>query len=243
MIDVQRAMLCFFVLYLDARGGITLGAIHDLVRELGLASPGRATAMLVSLRVMGYVTPDPIQPDRRSRRYIPTALTRAAVGKSFRYRGLAFALIEPEAMRIAERFDNAAVFKAYVLQLGEGISDVLKRGNSSGTLDHFGRANAGLGILFYLSIAIETGDVFPPRRPIPVSINALATEFKVSRAHVRKLLRGAEEKGLITRDADASTVTLSEQMRESIIEYQAANFFAYASCACAALRAVGEAPR
>src|ERR1700759_2271734 len=76
LIDIRRSMLAFFVIYLDARGGITLTAIHDLCRELGLASPGRATALLINLRMIGYVLPDPVQHDRRSRRYIPSETIR-----------------------------------------------------------------------------------------------------------------------------------------------------------------------
>lgn len=242
LVDAQRTTLGLFVLYLDAREGVTLGGIHNLCRELGLGSPGRATAMLMGLRMMGYIVPDPVQRDRRSRRYIPTAMTREAFSKAFQYRGLAFAQIEPEAMRIAERFDDPAVFKAYLLQLGDGLSDVLKRGGASNGLDHFWSPNAGLGILFLIAISGEPGDVFPPRRPIPVSINGLANQFNVSRAHVRTLLRGAEEKGLLHRDAEASTVTFSEPLRDAIVEFHVVSFLAYAACACAALHAVGETP-
>jgi hypothetical protein len=239
VLDIRRSMLAFFVMYLHARGEVTVGTIHALCRELGLASPGRATALLINLRMIGYLIPDPVQKDRRSRRYIPAAAPRSVLAQSFRNRGLAFAMIEPEAIRVANRFDDQRVFDAYVSELANGLSAVLKRGDTS-AFSLFAERNAGMGILYLLASSGEADDVFPPRRPIPISINALAADFKVSRAHVRKMLRDAEALGYVTRSE--SSVTLEEPLREAIVEYHAANYFAYASCACAALEAVGETP-
>jgi len=239
LIDIRRSMLAFFVMYLNARGGITLAAVHDLCRELGLASPGRATALLINLRMIGYVVPDPVQVDRRSRRYVPSAAIQSTMAESFRNRGLAFALIEPEATRLTGRFGDQRIFDAYVVELAGGLSAILKRGDSS-AFTFFAERNGGLGILYALITSASADDDFPPRLPLPLSSHELASSFKVSHTHVRKLLRDAERLGYVTRNRDE--ITLEQPLRDAIVEFQAANFFAYASCACAALAAVGEEP-
>jgi hypothetical protein len=47
--DISRLFYGYLVIYLDASGGITLTAIRELCREIGLASPGRAQAILFHL--------------------------------------------------------------------------------------------------------------------------------------------------------------------------------------------------
>jgi DNA-binding MarR family transcriptional regulator len=241
MTDIQRTILAFFVLYLDARGGITLAAIRELVREVGLASPGRATAMLMSLRMLGYITPDPVQTDRRSRRYIPAPVTITAFRENFKATGRAFALFEPEALPMVDRFDEREFMNAYICDLGSGLASVLKRGEIN-PASLFADSNAGHGILFFLiTRAMRKDDAFPPRRPLPLSINQLASEFKVSRAHVRNMLREGERRGLVSRNADESTVTLEEPLRQAIIEFQAVSFMSFANSTLGALEALSEA--
>lgn len=144
-----------------------------------------------------------------------------------------------QVMRVADRFNSRRIFDAYVIELANGLSTILKRGDTS-AFNHFSERNAGMGIMYRLTSSAEPDDVFPPRRPIPFSINALAAEFKVSRGHVRKMFRDAGALGYATRTE--TTVTFEQPLRDAIVEYQAANFFAYASCACAALEAAGETP-
>jgi DNA-binding GntR family transcriptional regulator len=54
----------------------------------------------------------------------------------------------------------------------------------------------------------------PPRRPVPLSISAVANRFGVSRPHVRTLLRDAEDAGLIRRE-DAGHVLVLPRLAES----------------------------
>jgi hypothetical protein len=54
-------------------------------------------------------------------------------------------------------------------------------------------------IVLSLTLAGAADDPFPPAEPVPLSINALATTFSVSRKHVLTLLRDAESEGLLAR--------------------------------------------
>jgi DNA-binding MarR family transcriptional regulator len=239
-IDVERLMLGFFILYLDTRGGITHASIKAFCKDIGLTSPGRATAMLVSLRMMGYIVPAPVQLDRRSRRYVPGLKHRLNSERSLRDGLLATAIITPAARAVAERIGDPAIFRTVVLCLGEGLAGAIKR-DAKNAVSLFDRRNAGLGVLYRLAKSSRPGDVFPPRDPVPLSISALSNEFHVSRPHVRKLLTDAEKEGYLRRNADSSTVTLDEPLRVALAEYIAAHFIAFARCADAALRADGEA--
>ena len=106
MNDIQRLFLGFFVLYLDACGTITHAAIKQLCTELGFASIGRATAMLFHLRLSGFLIADPVQPDRRSRRYLPSPQTLRAFSRMFRGALECLAPIEPAVRRVTGRMDD-----------------------------------------------------------------------------------------------------------------------------------------
>lgn len=239
LVDTRRLVMAFFVVYLDARGGITLTAIRDVCRELGLASPGRATGLLISLRAYGYIERDPAQNDKRSRRYVPSAKIREAMVRNLNLWGMAFAKIEPEAMRVANRFGDRRIFNAYIIELAGGLIALIKRRDTS-AVTLFAERNAGLEILYALVSSGQAGDVFPPRKSVPASSNSLAARFKVSRSHVGRLLRDAEKLGYLTRRD--TTITLEEPLRRGIVEFLGAYFFGFASCACAALEAIGETP-
>src|SRR5262249_39659034 len=94
--DMRRFFAGFFVLYLEAQGELTLATIKALCRDMGLASPGRAATLLIQLRLIGFIIPDPVQRDRRARRYIPSPQMRACFQTFFRDTLEAAALIEPE---------------------------------------------------------------------------------------------------------------------------------------------------
>ncbi|MEI9992950.1 MAG: hypothetical protein WDM91_00035 [Rhizomicrobium sp.] len=239
MIDIHRALLGLFVLYLDARGIVTHATVRDFCVEVGLTNPGRATAILINLRMVGYIVPDPVQPDRRSRRYILSRETREFFNEVFRRQMISLSLIEPQALMIADRFDDARIYKSFVLIVCNGLANASRRGDTS-EISLFDRRNAGLGILFRLCVSGKPDDTLPPSRPIPLSINALASEFRVSRPHVRKLLRDAEAAGLVRRNAGDSTLVLETVLRDTVIRYHASIFMGLAHAARAALRAIGE---
>jgi hypothetical protein len=108
-------------------------------------------------------------------------------------------------------------------------------------LEEIAERNAGMMIFYSLALAGRDDDAFPPRRPMPLSINALATRFSVSRKHVLTLLRDAEAEGLLRRGGPAnSEITLLPRGREALEMMMAGLFVYMAECAEVALRASGE---
>jgi hypothetical protein len=127
MQDIRRSVLGLFVLYLDATRGVTLSTIQEFCTEIGLTSPGRTAAILMNLRMIGYLVRDPVQTDRRVRRYIPSPESKDLFRRLFRGGVVALSLIEPDAMRIADRFDEPEIFRACITTLGRGIANAVKR--------------------------------------------------------------------------------------------------------------------
>src|SRR5579862_6102379 len=64
--DSSRTFYAMFVLILDANGPVTLASLQALSAELGFASRGRAAAMMMYLRMIGYLERSPEQTSRRS---------------------------------------------------------------------------------------------------------------------------------------------------------------------------------
>lgn len=82
----------------------------------------------------------------------------------------------------------------------------------------------------------------PPAEPVPLSINALATTFSVSRKHVLTLLRDAEGQGLLARGGGANDrITMLPHARDGLEGLFATMFLYLAQCAEDGLRAGSEA--
>ena len=227
--DISRLFYCYFVAYLDARGGITLTAIQELCRDFGLASPGRAQAILFHLRAVGYIRPDPANTDRRSRRYLPSPEMKASLRDIMADELRAFALIEPDAGIAADRLAEPDFFRAYMTQLVKGIMASLKN-RPSRAITHFAERNAGLVILWDILLSAQEVDSCPPRGPLKMSVSDLAQRYNVSRSHVFRLLRDAEKLDLLKRNADEQTGTIEDVLADDVAEFQVTIFVGLAIC-------------
>lgn len=237
--DVGRVILGMIALYLDAKGGMTLSKLQAFLVEMRLASPGRAAAMLIQLRLIGYVAPAQVQPDRRVRVYVPTPRMRTAFHAHFRKDLEALSFMEPQAARVLARFDEPQIFNPFLVRFGQGLIDAARvHDRRTPGLDLFSQRNAGLTILTDLTLAGDAGDDFPPRGPIRFSVAGLARRFRVSRPHVLKLLRDAQRVGFLQRDADEGIGVMEPILREQIANYYATTFIGMAACALSALKAV-----
>lgn len=235
--DMRRFFAGLFVLNLDAEGELTLATVKALCRELGLASPGRAAALLIQLRFIGFIVPAPVQRDRRARRYIPSPQMRSCFETFFRDTLKAAALIEPEVLRVADNLDDPQVYRAFLSKLALGTAS-LARIRTQNPLTVFARHAAGMGIVYQIALSGDADDTFPPRGPVRMSVAALARQFKVSRAHVLRMLKLAEKEGSLHRNGDDSTGVLCEPLRQTLLEFWAVQMMGTFACAHAALEAL-----
>ncbi len=237
--DTSRLFYAVFALYLDARGGMTATSIREFCEEVGLASPGRATAILLHLHILGYIRMDRSHTDRRVRHYVPTPAMRNAIQQIQHNELLGLSLIEPEAGKFAARLADPEIFKPFLLTMGHGMTNVVRRPES--VVKMFADRNAGIAMLYRIARSGAEGDTYPPRGPVRIVVSDLAREFEVSRSHVLNVLREAQKQGLIRRDPETLTGYLEEKLREGLLRFQAGLFIGFAGCAFQALKAVGEA--
>jgi hypothetical protein len=245
MSDRARALFTHVALYLHYGGsgagepGLTAGAMKDLCVELGLCSRGRCEAMLALMRAAGLfvVVPDP---DRRRRSLAPTeklfALHRERWGAHFE----AMRDVLPAAASYHAALADAAFVQAFVIALGRRFVAGLRILDHAPGLELLAERNAAIVMLFSLALAGPAHGPFPPHAAVPLSINALATRFSVSRKHVLTLLRDAETQGLLARGGAVNNeVTLLPRGRDALEVLFATMFLYLAQCADEALMMTG----
>jgi hypothetical protein len=206
--DRGRMQVAHAVMYLhyardpnDPTSGLTSSRLKAFCTRYNMCSPGRTGAMLAVMQMAGHVAEAPAATDRRFRLLMPTAKLLDA----FLTRWLAYfdALAEmmPETAGIAHAARTSDAFvQAYVRHVVEYYMAGHKLMDHVPQLNVFADANAGM--LIFLSLFAAAGSDGPPgeERVVQMPISELARRFGVSRAHVKQILRGAQDRGLLRMD-------------------------------------------
>ena len=176
-------------LHFDAADGpgFTPARLQEVAGATGVCSPGRITAFLASLRLLGFLRPVTSE-DRRLRRLIPTERFLAAHRERWRRLLAALAMIDPEADAALAALSDPAFMGGFAHTLVGAYRSGRRVSQFVPELLAILERDAGLTMLLSLLIADAAGQ--------PVSITALARRFAVSRAHVLTVLREAEQAGL-----------------------------------------------
>lgn len=246
MNDRARALFGHAALYLhyaaDAHDGpgLSVGAMKDICAQVGLCSRGRTEAMLALMRAGGLLAAAPSL-DRRRRLLVPTEklmeLHRTRWGAQFQ----AMSAVLQRAAAYHAALDDPAFIRAFVLELGRRFIAGLRVLDAAPDLGDIAERNAGVIILYALSLEGRADDAFPPRAPVPLSINALAVRFSVSRKHVLTLLRDCEARGLLERGGRANDeITFLGPGRDALERMSACMFLYMADCAEVAMVECGR---
>jgi hypothetical protein len=237
MNDRARALFTHIALYLHYSGmpggkpGLTVGAMRDICAELRLCSPGRCEAMVALMRAAGFFKAAP-SADKRRRLLVPTGKLLALHRERWRAHLEAMRLVMPEAERYLAALNDEVFVKAFVVSLVEKFIAGLRILDHAPGLELFAERNAGVVILFSLALAGPLDGPFPPAAPVPLSLNALATTFSVSRKHVLTLLRDAEAQSLLARGGAANDrITILPPARDALESLFATMFLYLAQCA------------
>jgi len=204
--DAGRNVAAMCAVCLHVTGGLTLPRLKTLCAGFGLTSPGRARALLLYLRYLGYVG----APQARARgepAVYPAAPKLLATWRENQRAVLdAVAVIEPQIMDLIDLFDRPGVFESYAALLAEGFLATAPHFDvNTPYFSIFMHRHAGIQIVHFL-LAHAADEAFPPLEPIAVSLSALAQRFGVSRSHVRRLFDAAEREGLIQRCNDGAVL-------------------------------------
>ena len=201
MRDLGRMVSGNWSLYLDSSpGGLTLSRLSKLLDGTWLSSPGRARALLLYLRFVGYVEPAFGQEsDARERRFRVTPQLKKAFRERYRRDLNAFRDTSPAIAEMAQRLDDDDVFRCLTWAHGAFLAALFKAYKpTTVSLDIFSSRYSGMMVLARMLLSGEPDDSFPPRRPIPYTLAGLARETGISRAQVRRMLREAELAGFMT---------------------------------------------
>ncbi|MBV9782546.1 MAG: hypothetical protein JO264_01875 [Acidisphaera sp.] len=241
--DRGRALLGLLVCYLDAQSsslpgaGATLGSVQAICRVTKLCSPGRAAAIVVAMRFAGYVAAVPAG-GRRSR-LVPTEKLNAEHRRRWRLHYEAMLPVLPNATRVLRNFDDKRFLDALLLEMGRQYLAGYRILDYAPALSPIAESNAGL----LMVSGLVTPSVVPATEAasIPVSISALSRRFSVARSHVRKVLRMAEQAGLLTRAEDGASVLALPALRDSVLRFFAVLFLLLDHCGAVAWTACATA--
>lgn len=223
--DRGRVLLGFLLLHLhyarradDPQSGLTAGRVVDICVEHDICSRGRAKALLMLMRVAGYLAAAPDTPDKRVRLLVPTERLIAIHHDRWRCQFNALALLLPEGERALQALDKPAFVPAFVDRLvgyyfaGHRVVGV------SPELGSYIDRNAGMLILMSLLLASDPDD---PGRLATISISGLAGRYGVSRAHVLKFLRDAASDRLIARPGPGDQIVLKPPFIDALEKFLA----------------------
>ena len=232
--DSAKSFYAMFVMILDARGPVTLASLQALAAELGFASRGRAAAMMMYLRMIGYLERCTDQPSGRSIGFRASPKLIAVHDEFMQNELAAAARVEPQARPLVDRMQELAFRRAYVLQMGVALVRLVRAPPTPTTI--FAERDAGLATLYQFALS---GGVYPAREPTQISVSEIARRQGVSRSHVTRMLRDAAAKGLMRQEPNG-TWTILEPLRQALLRQHALSFVAHLSFACGAAIATSE---
>ena len=211
--DGGRYVATSWALYLHATGGLTLPRLKEMCAASGVLSPGRARAVLLFLRYLRYIEVAPSQPRGGPVLYRPTKALIDAWRLLMRQRLRAACQLEPAADLVIARLDQPEVLEGFFVHLGLGMFEVATvMDQNSAFIEIFLHRHAGIQLVHMINASADEDDDFPPKKPIPITIAAMARQLNVSRTHIKRVLSAAEKAGLVS-GADEGALTLSEPMR------------------------------
>ena len=214
--DMGRMVLGMIALYLDATGGLTHTRLRALSGESGAMSAGRATAILLRLRVIGYVSAAEERSDGSARLYVPTEKMKAAFRNRIRIELESIALMEPEMTALLARFEQEEALRLFVGSAGKVLVSMPQRpGHGLDAFNALTGRNAGMQVVFALFEATDTGGEFPASGPARLSVAGLARRFGASRTNILRILRQAERDGYVVRGTHDDVVTVLPNLRDA----------------------------
>jgi hypothetical protein len=228
--DVGGYIVTMCVLYLHLTGGATLPRLKAMNAPLDYLSPGRARSMLGLMRHFGYLEAVPSDIRGDPARYIPTARFLSAWEIHLRALLDATRIVEPSVARVLDCLHEPEVFGIFCRHHTEqGFMEVREGHQDTTFVRVFLHRFAGLQILWDLSSG-ESGDDFPQRQPVHISLNAIARRHGVSRSHVKRLLDAGARGGYL-RYAAVGEIVLEEPGAAAVRFFQATQFFVFIAAA------------
>ena len=218
--DAGRYVAAMWAMYLHASGGLTVPRLKQICASSGLVSPGRARALLLYMRYLGYVVALPRQRRGDIARYTPTENFIVSWREQMKAALLAAEHLEPAVGAILDRLSEAAVLECVSRIQSEGLLAWAKEGDHQDPFVRvFMHPHAGNQIVWTLLVS-SPGATFPPQGPLAFSIGTAAKRFGVSRTHIRRMIDAAVREDLISYGEDG-TIEFKAKARETLSRHYA----------------------
>jgi hypothetical protein len=234
--DRGSAVVGLLALYLHFCGGppgLTLSRMQALCAETAVCSRGRAAAMIALMRFARYLTPAATAADRRIRSLVPTERLIAAHRARWEAQLEALALVAPEGKEALARLDQKEFRAAFLRHQFAAFRAGFRVAHHVPALARYFESSSALMML--CSLLPPGGKNLAPV-VCSVSISDLSRRFFVSRAHVRNLLRLAENDGFIERRADGpERITVLPRLVQVLAAFVGVSLAFVQQCARAAL--------
>lgn len=181
-------------------GGLTATNLKQHCTELGICSPGRVTAMLGALKMLGLLE-EVRGADRRVRRLRPTDRFLALHRDRRRSFFEALAMLMPEGEQALEREGDPDFVAAHMAAFARMFVSGMRLVDYVPELEAVFRRDAGMLILMTLAVEARR-DGRDPLAPLAVTITDLAKRASASRGHVLSVLRDAEGQAMVVRSGE-----------------------------------------
>jgi hypothetical protein len=218
----------------DPVPGLTVNRMKRICVEHEICSRGRAEAMIMLMRLYGFLAPAGSAASGSRRFLLPT--DRLLTLHRERISGMlgAVAMVLPDVQAALARVNDAEYVKAHVSHVCRQFLDGFSFIDQVPDVRMFFERNAGFVTQMRMQLTADGADTFPPAGIVTGSQSALAREFGVSRIHVRRLLNDAVREGFLER-VGAESFRVLPRMRQLTRDWWAAYFLLVAAAARAAL--------
>jgi hypothetical protein len=179
----------------EADAGLTVGRMKTLCTRAGISSPGRAVAILSIMRFGGYLKQVPSAQDRRKVILVPTERFVALQRRRWHHLFSAMANVIPEARQALDLYTRPEFEAAFLDAAFKAFAGGFRFVHHAPVLTPYFEHTSGFQILLQLQMKSGGGG------SVPLTISELASQFWLSRAHVRSVLTLATADGFIQRTA------------------------------------------
>ena len=202
-------------------GGLTATALKHHCTELGICSPGRVTAMLGALKMLGLLA-EVHGTDRRVRRLRPTDRFLALHRDRRRCFFEALAKVMPEGELALQREGDPDFVAAHMAAFARMFMSGMRLVDYVPELETVFRRDAGMLILMMLAVEARR-EGRDPFASLAVTITGLAKRASASRGHVLSVLRDAEEQAMVVRSGERGDgIAVTGSLLEAVDRFVAA---------------------
>lgn len=209
--------------------GCTLTQIREEARRYGFCSPNRASALVGSLRLSGFLRMEQAK-DGRVRRLLPTERLLSLQRQRLRDNFGAQLPLRPELRAAIAALETEEFLGAFMHSYIGLWKQGLRATHHIPTLESLVERDAA----FIIMVALVTKDEGT------MSLSELARLFMVSRSHVASIMREAQGSGLVIQDASRAGFSPTPALVEAVGMMIATMFLAQAKSAEQALLSCGQ---